>query len=217
MNPSLTHVLYIIFQVQRRLQRLDVSANHQCYIRSHGRIAECYFIHNEAPDPADIVQELWYSTPIDFTDESKRTRQVYGPRVIDISNDNGKALLDFVFGDVFHGKQGTVKSGPRHWSTYCASLVEHPSFEVVLQEKKPSKVSLGSDVRAAGCSGSHRDCLSRQYYLHVTAQRQAAQEAHDARIEAAYKEAIAAKNATAAAMLASITGEPSAGPSESIA
>jgi hypothetical protein len=137
------------------LQTLEVSAANQWYIRSYGRIAECYFIHNPEPNNVELSNE-WYTYNNDFTDEKRRLRQVYGPRVIDMSNENGKALLDFVFGDVAVSRYVPSEIGlPRHWSIYCSSLVEQPAFEVVLQEKKISKVRPLDALCLAHSDGSH--------------------------------------------------------------
>jgi hypothetical protein len=73
-----------------------------------------------------------------------------------MSNENGKALLDFVFGDVAVSRYVPSEIGlPRHWSIYCSSLVEQPAFEVVLQEKKISKVRPWDALCLAHSDRSH--------------------------------------------------------------
>jgi len=57
-----------------------------------------------------------------------------------MSTENGKYLLNWIFGDICNAGAFAQKL-PRYWSIFCGSLAEQPAFEVVLQEKPLTKVS----------------------------------------------------------------------------
>jgi hypothetical protein len=126
------------------MQGIEVSANHQYYIRSHGRVAECYFIYNPAFSTDALVNECYRAIPVEeepHLARKKRFRHVYGPRVIDMSTENGKHLLNWIFGDISQGGAFNQKL-PRYWSIFCGSLAEQPAFEVHLKERPLTKVSV---------------------------------------------------------------------------
>ena len=95
-----------------------------------------------------------------------------------MSSENGKALLDFIFGDVTNSRarSSLESSGPRHWSMYCESIIEYPSFEVVLQEKRLSKVSRMSRNKAADRSSLTKSCYASQYLVNKQAREKAYEE-----------------------------------------
>lgn len=129
-------------QVENRMKGIEASANHQYYIRSHGRVAECYFIYNPKFSTDALVNECYRNPTQEESAKlslQKRSRHVYGPRVIDMSTENGKHLLNWIFGDVCNAGAFGQKL-PRYWSIFCGSLAEQPAFEVVLKERPLTKV-----------------------------------------------------------------------------
>jgi hypothetical protein len=131
-------------QVHRRLQHLHGSANHQYYIRSHGRIAECYLIFNPnrpiTPEGREHLRREHYIGNPEFTSRQLRRREVYGPRVIDMTTENGKYLLNWISGDISRHSSPEEKL-PKYWSIFCGSIVEQPAFEIYMKEQPQSQVN----------------------------------------------------------------------------
>jgi hypothetical protein len=65
----------------------------------------------------------------------KRKRQVYGPRVVDMSSENGKMLVFQILDDANRVGPIETRGVPTFWASFCESLVEQPVFEVIMKPR----------------------------------------------------------------------------------